>query len=115
MKKATLVVYAVAFLVAVPALADVTVFLDHSTADCPLYQNGPMTGDWYTNQCNPQGHHSSFTPPSSYLCADAEDAWHEVCVKLPVPCCTYVYYTDNDSRTMTNSCSSFTSPQTYTH
>ena len=110
MKPAVVIVFALALLVAVPAWADVTVFLDHSTASCPLYSEGPMTGAWYTNNCNPQGHWSSWTPPSGFTCISTTEVWHIYCIK---GFCSTSYYVDFDSRTMTNTCSSFTSPQTY--
>lgn len=96
------------------APADVTVFLDHSTPQCPIEQNGPMSGYW--GQCNNLNWDSTWTPPAGFLCIDNEDTSLETCIHVDGSiCCSYQYYTDNDSRTMKSDCSSFTSAQAYHH
>ena len=92
------------------AMADVNVFLDHSTAQCPQYTQGPMTGYWESSLCHEV--FSSWPAPSGFTCITTETVWHYVCKN---GCCNYTYYSDNDNRTMNNSCTSFTSAQTYFH
>lgn len=98
------------------ALADVNVFLDHSTATCPLGDNGPMDGNWGSNRCNPFYHASEYnTAPAGFRCTDNVTETYETCIKVSgIICCTYHYIIDNDERTMNNTCTTFTSPQTYT-
>jgi len=92
------------------ALADQTVFLNYTDAMCPSGDNGPMTGYWFNAGACISGAFSTWAPPAGFTCLSTTQVWH---ITSKDGCITYVeYWTDNDSRTMNNTCTTFTSPQT---
>jgi hypothetical protein len=93
------------------SFSDQTIFLDHSSSVCTTSGGITLKGTWFnTGGCQQK---TSWSVSTLGCCLDNESAVGPV--QCHFFCCCWITYTDNDSRTINNSCDLSTiSPQVTT-